>query len=255
MSAAPAFPEALAAEVARADPDRWSAAMAAPPEARPGLLALYAFNLEIARAPFVSREAMIAEIRLRWWGEAIAEIYEGSPPRRHEVVEPLAAVIAAASLPRALFDGMIEARARDIYPDPPEDRAALDRYVAHTAGHLMELAARSLGADGAALPVIRDYAQGAGIAAYLRALPELSARGRKGLPSGVAAADLARDARALIARARARRAEVPAAAAPALLAGVLAAPRLARAEADAPMELSEFSARATRLWRGVSGRW
>jgi phytoene/squalene synthetase len=247
--------DALASEVARADPDRWRATMVAPPEARPGLLALYAFNLEIARAPFMTREAMIAEIRLRWWGDAIAEIYDGAPPRRHEVVEPLARAIRAGDLPRDLFLGMIEARARDIDPAPPESRAALERYVAHTAGHLMDLAARLLGAGEGALPVIRDYAQGAGIAAYLRALPELAALGRKGLPPGVEAPDLARAGLDLIARARARRAEVPAAVAPALLAGVLAAPRLRRAVKGEDVELSEFHARATLLGRGMSGRW
>ncbi|TPE53936.1 phytoene synthase [Amaricoccus solimangrovi] len=227
--------------------------MTAPAAARPALFALYAFNLEIARAPFVTREAMIAQIRLRWWADAVAEIYEGRPPRRHEVVEPLAAAIAAHGLPRALFDGMIEARALDIDPDALAGRPMLDRYIAHTAGHLMELAARVLGAPERALPVVRDYAQGAGLAAWLRARPELAARGRPG--PAVDPGTLARDGLDLIARARARRAEVPRAAAPALLAGVLAAPRLARAARGEEMELPEVRARATLLLRGLSGRW
>lgn len=198
---------------------------------------------------------MIAQIRLRWWADAIAEIYAGETPRRHEVVEPLAAAIRAGDLPRALFDGMIEARTRDIEAAPFPDRAALDRYVAHTAGHLMDLAARHLGARGEALPVVRDFAQGAGLAAFLRALPELAARGHPGLPPGVAAETLARDALALIAKARSRRAAVPAAAAPALLAGVLAAPRARQAVRGEAMEPSEFRARATLLARGLTGRW
>ena len=72
--------------VRRGDPERWRTAMAAPPAARPGLMALYAFNLEIARAPWVASEPLLAEIRLAWWREAVAEIYDGKPPRRHEVV-------------------------------------------------------------------------------------------------------------------------------------------------------------------------
>lgn len=247
-------PDPVAAEVARADPDRFRAAMTAPPAARPGLFALYAFNLEIARAPFVTQKAMIAQIRLRWWADAIAEIYAGETPRRHEVVEPLAAAIRAHDLPRGLFDGMIEARGLDIEPGAVSSPALLDRYIAHTAGHLMELAARLLGARGAALAVVRDFAQGAGIAAWLRALPELAARGRPG-PAGLDPVVFARDGLALIARARARRAEVPAVAAPALLAGALAAPRLARAARGESMELSEFRVRSTFLLRGLSGRW
>lgn len=244
----------LAAEVARADPERYRAAMTAPEAARPRLIALYAFNLEIAKAPYVAREPMIAQIRLRWWGDAIEEIYAGGPVRRHEVVEPLAEAIRAINPPRALFDGMIEARALDIEPDGVGSRAELDRYIAHTAGHLMDLAARFLGTPESALPVVREYAQGAGIATWLRALPELEARGR-GAPPGVEPRAMARDGLALIEKARARRAEVPGVAAPALLAGVLAAPRLERAAKGEAMESSEFAARVTFLWRGLSGRW
>ena len=58
---------ACAEMVAKGDPERFGAAMTAPRAARAGLLALYAFNLEIARAPRVASEAMLAEIRLRWW--------------------------------------------------------------------------------------------------------------------------------------------------------------------------------------------
>lgn len=253
--------EACVALVARGDPDRWRAAMTAPPPARPGLMALYAFNLEIARAPWAASEPLLVEIRLQWWRDALAEIHAGDPPRRHEVVEPLAGAIRAGDLPAALFDEMIDARARDVEPAPHADRAALWRYIDHTSGHLTELAARHLGAGATAVPVIRDFARGAGAAALLRALPELVARGRRPLPPDTTPAGLAREGFAAIRRARARRAEVPAAAAPALLAGWRAGPTLNRALADpvaaaeGRLDMSEFGARAMLLLRGVSGRW
>ena len=252
---------AVAAQVERGDPERWRTAMTAPPAARPGLMALYAFNLEVARAPWVASEAMLAEIRLRWWLDALAEIYDGKAPRRHEVVEPLAAVIGAADLPRRLFEEMVAARAADAVPEPLADRGAVDLYIDHTAGHLMELAARSLGAEGAALPVVRDFARGAGTAALLRALPDLRARGRDPLPADVAVDGLARDGLAAIARARGHRGRVPAAALPALLAGWQAERVLRRTAADPAavrpggLEVSPARARAGLLWRAVSGRW
>jgi phytoene/squalene synthetase len=247
----------VAALVERGDPERWRSAMVAPPAAQPGLMALYAFNLEIARAPWVASEAMVAEIRLRWWLDALAEIYEGRKPRRHEVVEPLAAAIHAGDLPRRLFEEAIAARTADVEARPHADRAALELYVDHTAGHLMELAARHLGAEGAALPVVRDFARGAGIAALLRALPELRARGRDPLPPGVGADDLARDGLAAIERARSHRARVPGAARPALLAGWQADRVLRRAASDpaAALETSEARARAGLLWKAFTGRW
>jgi phytoene/squalene synthetase len=253
--------EAIARQVERGDPDRWRAAMLAPPTARDGLMALYAFNLEIARAPWLASEPLLAQIRLQWWRDALAGIAAGEPPRRHEVVQPLAAAIRAASLPPVLFEQMVDARLADTEPTPHPDRAALLRYLDATAGNLMELAARHLGASGDALPVVRDFARGAGAAALLRALPGLSARGRQPLPADTTPADLAREGLDALAGARARRARVPAAAAPALLAGWRAGPVLARAlgdpraVAEGRLESSEFSARAGQLLRAISGRW
>ena len=153
---------------------------------------------------------------------------------------------------------MIAARLADAEAGAHADRAALDLYIDHTAGHLMELAARHLGAEGAALPVVRDFARGAGTAALLRALPELSARGRDPLPEGVAVEALARDGLAALARARGRRGRVPAAAAPALLAGWQAG-RVLKARRRGPGRAAGGGGRPWRraglLWRSLSGRW
>ena len=67
--------DACAALVRRGDPDRFRAAMTAAPDQRGRLMVLYAFNLEVARAPWVASEPMLAEMRLQWWADAIAEIY------------------------------------------------------------------------------------------------------------------------------------------------------------------------------------
>ena len=72
--------DACAELVRRGDPDRFLSAMTAPPELRGRLMILYAFNLEVARAPWVASEPMLAEMRLQWWADAIAEIFEGRPP-------------------------------------------------------------------------------------------------------------------------------------------------------------------------------
>ena len=253
--------EAVAALVERGDRERWRTAMAAPPAARPGLFALYAFNLEIARAPWAASEPALAGIRLRWWLDAIAAIYDGARPPQHEVAEPLAAAILADDLPRRLFEEMIAARVADAEPGPLPDLPAVELYVDHTAGHLMELAARHLGAEGAALPVVRDFARGAGIAALLRALPELRARGRDPLPPELAPSGLARHGLAALARARSHRDRVPRAAAPALLPG-WQADRVLRRVADDPaairpggLETSEAAARGLLLLRAFTGRW
>ena len=68
---------ACAALVERGDPVRFRAAMASPMAARRVLFPLYAFNLEVARAPWVTQEPMIARMRLQWWRDALAEIAAG----------------------------------------------------------------------------------------------------------------------------------------------------------------------------------
>lgn len=231
--------------------------MAAPLESRGALMALYAFNVEIARAPWVASEPLLARIRLQWWTDAIEEIFAGDAPRRHEVVEPLAETIRRADLPRILFLETIEARLFDAEPGPFEDVAALDRHVDRTAGHLMELAARVLAAPQGALGPVRDLARGAGLASFLEALPRYAARGHRPLPDDIDTAALARAALARIEAARADRARVPADLLPALLPGVLAAPWLRRylsAPHRAP-GLSEFERRARFAAVALTGRW
>lgn len=247
--------EALAAEVRRGDPDRWRTAMLAPPAPRRGLMALYAWNLELARTPWAAPEPTLAAIRFAWWREVLDEIYHGGPVRRQPLAQALAATVASADLPRRLLEGMLDARRREL-GGPAADAEMLRAYVDHTAGHLMELAARTLGAEGAALPVVRDFGHGAGTAALILALPALDAHRRNPLPAGTDVAALARDGLAALARARAHRDRVPATAAPALLAGWQARGLLRQAAAGIePRPAAPVVARAALVARAFSGRW
>ena len=50
--------DACASLVAKGDPDRFSALLASPIDVRPVMLPIYAFNLEVSRAPWLTEEAM-----------------------------------------------------------------------------------------------------------------------------------------------------------------------------------------------------
>jgi 15-cis-phytoene synthase len=173
---------ACAALVERGDPLRFRAVMAVPVPARRVLFPLYAFNVEVARAPWVTQEPMIAEMRLQWWRDVCEEIAKGGPVRRHEVATPLAQVITPGDAD--LLDQLVAARRWDIYKDPFEDAAHFADYLNRTSGHLTWVAARSLGAADEA--VVRDAAFAAGVATWLRAIPELEAKGRIPLVDGTA---------------------------------------------------------------------
>lgn len=207
---------ACAEIVERGDPDRFLATMAAPVAARAVLFPLYAFNVEVARAPWASHEPMICEMRLQFWRDVLAGIAEGAPPRAHEVAAPLATVLADRPGAIAALDALVEARRRDILPERFADAAELSAYLDATAGGLMWAAALCLGADAAAEAPVRAVGRAGGLASYLRAVPELVARGRAPLPdpSPEAIAALARAG--LAALAEARRTALPPALNPAL---------------------------------------
>ena len=120
-----------AGEVRRYDPERFLTVLFAPDRCRAPLVALYAFNLEVAKIREVVSEPLLGEIRLQWWREAIEEIFEGTP-RRHAVVEALADAVHGASLPREPFDRLIDARAMDLATEPPATLDVLERYAANT---------------------------------------------------------------------------------------------------------------------------
>ncbi len=251
--------KACAALVHRADPDRFMAAMAAPVEARAVLFPIYALNVEVARAPWVTQESMIAEMRLQWWRDALQEIAEGPSVRRHEVVTPVSRVISPHLA--ALLDEYVAVRRWDIYRDPFEDEAHFDAYIAHSAGTLMVVSAQALGS--ADETVLRDFGYAAGIANWLRAIPELEARGRipllDGTHDGVRA--LAQKALDQLAQARSTRNEISAQARPALYAGwqtewvlrtALARPDRVAAGALAQGEIRR---RFTLMKTAATGRW
>jgi phytoene synthase len=221
---------ACAGIVERGDPERFRAAMAAPVSARPVLFALYAFNIEVSRAPWVTKETMIAEMRLQWWRDALDEISEGQTVRRHEVVDALADVLDPEGA--RCLDGIIAARRWDIYSDAFEDADHLHDYIDATSGHLTWTAARLLGA--ADQGVVRDFAYGVGVANFLRAVPALEERGRKPLVDGTQAGVRALAKRALkkMDHATANRRNVSNNAAPALIVGWQARPALQLAARD-----------------------
>lgn len=237
-----------------ADPDRFLAVMAAPPGARAPLAVLYSFNLEIARAPWVTQEPLVARMRLQFWRDVVAD---PGRPRAHEVAGPLAALITARALPERLFLDAIAAREAEVEGAHLTDGTALSAYLDGSAGALMALAVRALGP--AQDEVARGFGAAQGLANYLLAVPGLRAAGRPAWPDGVDAGDMARAALTRLRGAQARRAEVAPAARPALLAAWRAYPILTQAARDPDaawdgrLGQSEFARRGGLVWAALRG--
>lgn len=238
------------------DPDRFGAVLVAEPADRPALITLYALNLEIARAPFQSNEPMLAEMRLQWWIERLAEMGQGREPPLHDVLTPLWDCWGRDA---GDFVDLAEARRRDCAREPFADGSAVTAYIDATAGGLMWCAARRLGAPGSARETVALQARGAGIANWLRALPQLQPLGL-GLAGGDPA-QLAQIALTALTSAAARHSDVPKTAAAALYPGPRIRPfltQIAEGKID-PLqqgqEITPFQRRASFALLAMTNRW
>lgn len=101
------------------DRDRFLGTLFAPEPQRAGLLALLAFDHELARTRTVTREPMLARIRLEWWREAVAEAAGRGKPRAQPIVESLSEIVRRHGISADRLRALIDAREEEI--DGPLD--------------------------------------------------------------------------------------------------------------------------------------
>lgn len=235
----------VASLVRRHDRDRYLTALFAPPDRRAALMALYAFNHEVAKTRESVSEPLLGRVRLQWWRESLDAIYGGGPARQHEVVEPLAEAVRAFGLSRAHFERLIDARELDLVAQAPASLATLEAYCEGTSARLVWLALEALGVrDPAASDAGREVGIGYALTGLVRAIPFHARQRRHMIPEDLAkevgldlrelfelrpspaltraAERLAGAARDHLAASRANRTAVPRAALPALLPARLA---------------------------------
>lgn len=271
-----------AALVRRHDRDRYLAALVAPREGRAALLALYAFNLEIARVREAVSEPILGRMRLQWWRETLNAIADGGPVRHHAVALALADAIRRHGLDCAAFERMIAGREFDLEDRQPATIEELIAYADATSGALSELALAALGGHAVdARRAARDAGIAWALAGLLRAIPFHAAQRRVYLPRSAVGEDatlrslfggrsdetlvraveaLAREARHHLAAARRRRDAVPRSARAALLPAALVERDLAALERAG---FDVFAARPgpplvrqTRMiWAALRGRY
>ena len=164
--------QAVANIVAKGDPDRFDACMAASVAARPVLLPIYAFNVEVSRATWAISEPMIGEMRLQWLRDALDDIANGKAARQHEVIMSLADVLDREGA--QVLDQLVQARWRDLHSMTFGDVGQFREYLDATGGTLMWVAARALGGEDEA--GFRTLGRISGLANFLLAVPRLATR-------------------------------------------------------------------------------
>jgi phytoene synthase len=165
------------------DPDRALAALFAPRVLRADLLALTAFNVELARIAEQVSEPELGGIRLQWWRDAPARAVQGEATG-HPVADALGEAQRRHALAPERIEGLIDARAFDVATRIMPDWSALETYLHDTAGALFALAAACAGVPRAVIePAAAQAGFAYGLTGLMRALPVHATGGRLYLPA------------------------------------------------------------------------
>jgi 15-cis-phytoene synthase len=182
MSADAQTDAAFCANLVRgSDFERYAATLMVAPELRRSLLALYAFNIEIARIREQISQPLAGEIRLQWWSDLLIGAAHGEAAANPVAAELLTAIERRA-LPREAIERMIEAHRFDLYDEPMQTDAELEGYVSGTASTLFDLAARVLGDPQPPDELVRQAGLAFGLARIIEAVPRHASRGQIYLP-------------------------------------------------------------------------
>ncbi|MFY9642309.1 MAG: squalene/phytoene synthase family protein [Rhodomicrobium sp.] len=174
--------EAAANLVRSRDRERYWCALFAPASDRPGLLALYAFDAELAHIAAAVREPMAGQIRLQWWRDAI-DLAAPDTKTGNPVADTLAAAIVEYNLPKERLIRMVDGRIPEVFGDPPAGMQALHLSLRECEGAVFELAACILGDRSVAAGKAAEHAGHAwGLTQRLRTIPLQASRRRLLLP-------------------------------------------------------------------------
>lgn len=179
------------------DPDRFLISLFYTPDVRVPLWALHAFNYEIARTREIVTDTHIGLIRLQWWRDALAALYERNAVADHPVVQGLAEAVWRYNMPRELFDQLIYAREFDLEDQVPGSLEGLCNYADYTHTPLLRMGATIAG-DDPDHPAVQPVAMAYALAGLLRAVPHHRAQGRQYIPDGVSAATVREKAQDLL---------------------------------------------------------
>ncbi len=228
----------LARDLRAENPDRYLATLFAPPARRSAMIALYAFDHEIARAQWIVREPMAGLIRLQWWQDVIAGFSSGKAVA-HPVVQALQRAVSEDGLDKAHLERAIDGRRRPLEDDRPPDLRAFERYLLDIGGGISCAAAGLVGGRDTETQAIAERVGLVSAALEQIYVLQTSAADRRpwlpaawgGVESDVADGKLAGRqlsdwALAELAEARGRQTSIPRSVLPTLFPGMLAGIRL-----------------------------
>lgn len=160
------------------DRDRYATAVFAPSVERERLLALYAFNAEIAAIAESIREPVAGLIRMQWWADALAGIRDPEEIAGHPIASRLLPALAERGIGADTLEPLLEARRADLDPQGFADMVSLEAYADATSGLLSAVAARLLDPGAEAEIPARMVGTAFALVGLMRAVPHRRAMGR-----------------------------------------------------------------------------
>lgn len=114
-----------------------------PPERRRAITALYAFCREVDDVVDEVSDPSVARIKLAWWREEIASLFDGRP--RHPVTQALAPHLSTCNITQLRLQAVIDGMEMDLDQTRYLDYPGLRKYCWHAAGVVGELSASIFG--------------------------------------------------------------------------------------------------------------
>jgi phytoene synthase len=143
----------LAADVRSESPDCYLATLFAPADKRRALMALYAFDNELARIQRIVHEPIAGLVRLQWWNDVVEGLERGVSVA-HPVITELQYAIRENGLDAGNLRRAIDGRRRPFEEEQPSSLASFKCYLVDIGGSVTSAAANFLGVrDETALAV------------------------------------------------------------------------------------------------------
>ena len=145
--------------------ERYSACLYLPKNVRNDVAALWAFDAEISKIPFLVSEPMPGEIRLQWWRDLLKS---GDNADAGPLAAELMHAIEGHNLPREALHTYLDAKIFDLYNDTMPDMGSLEGYLGETVSIFFQCSAICLGAETS-----REFADACGHAGMALGLARL----------------------------------------------------------------------------------
>lgn len=134
-----AFDVKIARQARSSEPDRYFAGLFVAPRRRQLYWLIAAFHGELNRILQVTREPMLAEIRLQWWRDMLAA-YAQSASAGHDLADALCNRLRAGELELGALQAMIEARSLLLSGDINGGLHDIEQFAARLEGQSFSVA-------------------------------------------------------------------------------------------------------------------